>query len=316
MDTEQRKLLYKLAVAYYEDGLTQKQIGKRFGVSRIKVSRLLRQAREQKIVNIHLTPVDDANIDLERALCQKYGLDEVIAVPVKNGQTGDFYHELGAAAADTVSRSLQNKEVIAITWGRTLKAVVNNLPVMAKPEIRVVQALGGINSPDVEINGSELARKLAQTIGARPILLSSPGLVASKEIRDALVKDPQISRVIDLAGKADIALVGVGALNPESLARRYNIISRDDFERLRSRDVIGDIGLRYFNSQGEQVDDELHDRTIGLDLNQLRKVKRVIGVTGGTDKIESIRAALKGKLINVLITDDNTGKALLENSVT
>ncbi len=314
MDTEQRKLLYKLAVAYYEDGLTQKQIGKRFGVSRIKVSRLLRQARQEKIVNIHITPVDDANIDLERVLCQKYGLDEVIAVPVKNGQAVDFYHELGVAAADTLQRSLQNKEVIAITWGRTLKAVVNNLPAMTKPEIRVVQALGGINSPDVEINGSELARKLAQIVGARPILLSSPGLVASREIRDALIKDPQISRVIDLAARADIALVGVGALNLESLARRYNIISRDDFERLKARDVIGDIGLRYFNSQGEQVDDELHDRTIGLDLNQLRKVKRVIGVTGGPDKVESIRAALKGKLINVLITDDNTGKALLENS--
>jgi len=314
VDTEQRKLLYKLAVAYYEDGLTQKQIGKRFGVSRIKVSRLLQQARQQKIVNIHITPVDDANIDLERVLCQKYGLDEVIVVPVKNGQAVDFYHELGVAAADTLQRSLQNKEVIAITWGRTLKAVVNNLPAMTKPEIRVVQALGGINSPDVEINGSELARKLAQIVGARPILLSSPGLVASKEIRDALIKDPQISRVIDLAARADIALVGVGALNPESLARRYNIISRDDFERLKARDVIGDIGLRYFNSQGEQVDDELHDRTIGLDLNQLRKVKRVIGVTGGPDKVESIRAALKGKLINVLITDDNTGKALLENS--
>ncbi|HQN05751.1 MAG TPA: sugar-binding domain-containing protein, partial [Anaerolineaceae bacterium] len=269
-----------------------------------------------KIVNIHITPVDDANIDLERVLCQKYGLDEVIAVPVKNGQAVDFYHELGVAAADTLQRSLQNKEVIAITWGRTLKAVVNNLPAMTKPEIRVVQALGGINSPDVEINGSELARKLAQIVGARPILLSSPGLVASREIRDALIKDPQISRVIDLAARADIALVGVGALNLESLARRYNIISRDDFERLKARDVIGDIGLRYFNSQGEQVDDELHDRTIGLDLNQLRKVKRVIGVTGGPDKVESIRAALKGKLINVLITDDNTGKALLENSAT
>lgn len=312
MDTEQRKLLHKLAVAYYEDGLTQKQIGRRFGVSRIKVSRLLRQARQEKIVNIHITPVDDANYDLERALCKMYGLDEAITVPAKNGQPGELYHELGVAAADTLQRSLQNKEVVAITWGRTLKAVVNNLPAMTKPEIRVVQALGGINSPDVEINGSELARKLAQIIGARPILLSSPGLVASREIRDALVMDPQIGRVIDLAAKADIALVGVGALNPESLARRYNIITREEYERLRSKDVIGDIGLRYYNSQGEQVDDELHDRIIGLDLHQLRKVKRVIGVTGGTEKVESIRAALNGKLINVLITDEITGKALLE----
>ena len=312
MDTEQRKLLYKLAVAYYEDGLTQKQIGRRFGVSRIKVSRLLRQARQHKIVNIHITPVDDANINLERALCQKFGLDEVVAVPTKNGLAGELYHELGVAAADTLQRSLQNKETVAITWGRTLKAVVNNLPAMTKPDIRVVQALGGINSPDVEINGAELARKLAQVIGARPILLSSPGLVASREIRDALVKDPQISRVIELAGKADIALVGVGALNPESLARRYNIITPEEYDRLKAKDVIGDNGLRYYNSQGEQVDDELHDRTIGLDLNQLRKVKRVIGVTGGAEKVESIRAALKGKLINVLITDEITGKALLE----
>ncbi len=312
MDTEQRKFLYKLSVAYYEDGLTQKQIGKRFGISRIKVSRMLHQARDQKIVTITIPPVDGSTADLERSLCREYGLDEVIAVSVENNQKAELYHELGKAAAGNLLRSLQNNETIAITWGRTLKAVVNNLPSMSKPNIRVVQALGGIDSPDVEINGAELARNLAMVFGARPVLLSSPGLVATKEIREALIKDPQISRVIELACKADVALVGVGVLSENSVARSYNIISEAEYERLRGKDAVGDIGLRFYNSQGEQVEDELHDRIIGVDLYQLRKIKRVIGVTGGLEKTESIRAALKGRLINVLITDESTGKALLE----
>ena len=73
-------LLYKIAKAYYEDGLTQDQIGRRFGLSRIKVSRLLQQARQSRVVQITITPPPDSFGDLERDLETAYGLDEVVVV--------------------------------------------------------------------------------------------------------------------------------------------------------------------------------------------------------------------------------------------
>jgi DNA-binding transcriptional regulator LsrR (DeoR family) len=218
---------------------------------------------------------------------------------------------IGQAAAENLVRTIQGKEVVAITWGNTLSYVIDDLPVTHRPELRVVQAIGGLSSQEVGINGADLVRRMAQALSARPLLLSSPGLVANQEVRDALLQDPQISRMLSLAIKADIALVGIGVPVPDSVILQNHILSEIDIERLKARGAVGDIGLRFFDSQGKCIEDEVNNRIIGLDLEQYRKIKRVIAVSGGEEKVESIRAALQGKLINVLITDDHTAKRLL-----
>lgn len=312
IENDQRKFLYKLAVSYYEDGLTQKQIGKRFGLSRIKVSRLLRQARDLKVVQVNITPLDDTIADLERALAVKYGMDEVVTIVPAEYTRQAIARALGQVAAENLVRSLQGKEDIAITWGSALNQVMESLPATHRPNVRIIQAIGGLSSPDTGVNGAELARRMAQSFGARPLLLSSPGLVANREVRDALLTDPQISRMIVLATKADIALVGIGVLTADSVVIQNNLLIQADIDRLRAKGAIGDIGLRYYDQYGKTIDDEINDRIIGLDLDQYRKIKRVIGIAGGEEKVESIRAALRGKLINVLITDDRTAKKLFE----
>ena len=125
-----KRLLQKIAWAYYEEGLTQKQVGERFGLSRIKVSRLLQKAREQNVVQIYITPIDSPNFEIEKSIEERYGLDEVIIVqPTEVGLIS--HQDLGAAAAAYVQRSLQGHERIAITWGsRQMKyAKVIQLPV-------------------------------------------------------------------------------------------------------------------------------------------------------------------------------------------
>ena len=314
VDSNSRKLLYKLAVSYYEDGLTQKQIGKRFGISRIKVSRLLRQARDQKLVQIVVTPIDDVHSSLERAIESRYGIDEVVTVTPADHSRPDIGRALGPLVAESLMRSIQGKEVIAITWGSTLNAVVDSLPVANWPDLRIIQALGGLSSPDAEINGSDLVRRMAQSFGARPLLLSSPGFVTNRAVRDALLLDTHISKMLSIAAKADIAVVGIGVLTPDSVVRQNNILNDAEIDRLKAKGVAGDIGMRFFDRQGESIDDEINDRAIGLDLEQYKKIRRVIGVAGGVEKVEAIRAALRGHLIDVLITDEQTGIRLLEDN--
>ena len=313
-DSERRKLLFKIAKAYYEDGLTQEQIGKRLDLSRIKVSRLLHQAREEQIVQITVLPPPGSNAELERELAARYGLDEAIVVPTPGQDQAAVARELGPAAADCLVRSLQGHKVLALTWGTTLLSVVDSLPAQNWPEMKVVQMLGGLGQPEAEVYGADLVHRMAQAFGARPRLLPAPGIVATKLVRDALLADPQISSTLALAARADIALVGIGRPTPNSVVMQAGILTEEEFEQLEARGAVGDIALRFFDANGSPVEHEINDRIIGLDLEQLRGIPRVVGVAGGEEKWGVVHAALRGELLHVLITDEGTATRLLERT--
>jgi deoxyribonucleoside regulator len=219
---------------------------------------------------------------------------------------------LGHVAAQNLVRGLRGKEIVTITWGSTLNAMVSCLPSADWPDLKIVQGLGGLSSPDADINGVELVRRMAQAVGARPLMLSSPGLVSSKEVRDALLQDVQVSKALDLAAKADIALVGIGAPSTGSAIVQNKILTDEDIQRLKMKGAVGDIGLRFINEYGEKIQDDIDDRVIGLDIDHYQKINRVIGIAGGIEKIDVIRATLRGKIIDVLITEDQTALRLVD----
>ena len=314
-DSERKKLLYKIAKAYYEDALTQHEIGKRFGLSRIKVSRLLQQARDERIVQIFIPP-QDPNADLERALEARFGLDEAVIVTPSSYDHSAILRALGPAAADYLMRCLDGSEVLGLSWGTTLLAGIEAVPAHYWTNMRVVQILGGLGQPDADTYGGDLAHRLAQALGARPRLLAAPGVVANKLVRDALLADPQIADTLSLGVNADILLVGIGIPStPDSVVKQAGILSPDEFDQLKALGAVGDIALRFFDRNGQAIKHALNDRIIGLDLEQIRNIPRVIGVAGCPEKLEVIRAALRGKLISVLVTDDRTASRLLEEEV-
>jgi DNA-binding transcriptional regulator LsrR (DeoR family) len=314
--SEQHRLLYRIAQAYYVDRLTQQQIAKRFGISRPKVSRLLHKARDEKIVNITLVPPPSGLADLERELERRYGLEEAVIVSVNDPQ--DLIavaRELGPAAAECLVRRLQGDEVLTLSWGTTLLAIVDSLPAKNWPEMRVVQMLGGLGRPEAETHGTDLARRMAEAFGTRPRLMPAPGIVASKLVRDALVADPQISDTLSLAAKANLALVGIGVPVPGSVVMQAStILTDEDLDQLQAQGAVGDISLRFIDADGRPVEHEISDRVIGLELEQIMEIPLVIGVAGGVGKFKVIRAALRGRIVNVLVTDPATARALLDEA--
>lgn len=311
MDAEDKKLLYKIAKAYYEDGLTQQQIGRRFGLSRIKISRLLRQAKDQKIIQITISAPQPTSADLERQLEKRFGLKEALVVTPSDRRTQTVVDEIGAAAADYLLRCLQDKEVVAISWGTAILATVNALPAARLPNVRVVQMIGGLGELEAQTHGAELARRMADALGARPRLLHAPGIVKDRSVRDALAKDPQVADTLQLAAKADIATVGIGLLETGStLLSTKNALSEQEVAELQVKGAIGDIALQFFDKDGNKVRGAVDERIVGIDLDQIRKIPRVIAVAGGQEKLTVIHAALRGKLVNVLITDDAVAEQL------
>jgi len=310
-DPETQKLLYKVAKAYYEDGLTQQEIGQRFGLSRIKVSRLLNQAREEKIVHITINAPQASYAGLERELETGYGLHEALVIPTYDDRH-DLHNALGLAAAGCLVRSLQGNEVLGLTWGNTLLSTVAALPANNWPEMRVVQMLGGLGHPEADVYGADLVHRTAQTFGAKARMLAAPGIVASPEVRAALLADAQIADTLALAAQADIALVGIGRPTVNSVVMQSNILTEAEFAALQALGAVGDIGLRFFDADGRAIPHAINERIIGLTLEQIRAIPRVIGVAGGPEKSEVIRAALRGQLINVLVTDEANARRLVD----
>ena len=316
LDDNIHRLLYKLAQAYYVDGLTQQEIASRFGISRPKVSRMLQQGRKEGVININLVPPPSGTADLERALEHTFGLEEAVVVTVNDvDDQSDVARNLGPAAAETFIRCVHGNEVVGLTWGTYMLHTVHALPVKFFPDVTVVQILGGLGPVGEMEHSTELVQLAAKRLNARLRLLPAPGIVASREAFDALKSDNQISETLALGVRSDIVLVGLGLPSQDSiLVRDGKIITQKDLTLVKEAGGVGDVVLRYINAMGEPINLEINDRIIGLTLEQIKAVPRVIAVAGGRAKYALIRAALRGHIMNVLVTDHATAENLLEEA--
>ena len=307
----QNSLIYKVARAYYEKGLTQQAIANRYGISRIKVSRLLTKAQKEQIVQIKIIEPEDPFTDLEHMLEEKYQLDEVIIIEKQTENINDWIERAGKVAADYLISIIQGNETIGLTWGRSLLSIINHLPVQNYPELKVVQMLGGLGEPQAEFHGADLTRRMAQNFATRPWLIHSPGIVKNKEICDELKNDIQVRDTLKLAAKSSIAVVGIGLFAENSqITKSQNIIPKDIFNMLKDKHVVGDISLRFFNKNGDFVNTSFDERIVGLTSEEIEKIPRIIGIAGGDEKYDTIKAVAKGNLVHVLITDNITATKL------
>lgn len=135
--------------------------------------------------------------------------------------------------------------------------------------------------------------------------------MSSVAVRDARLSDSQIAETLALAARAGIALVGIGHPTPGSVVRQSRILDEDTVDELAALGAVGDIGLRFYDAEGQAVSHEIDERITGLTLGQLVDILCVIGVAGGQEKLEVIRAALRGRLIDVLVTDVGNARRLL-----
>jgi DNA-binding transcriptional regulator LsrR (DeoR family) len=318
MDFDRARLLAKVARLYYEHDLTQAEISERLRLSRQRVQRLLEYAREEGIVSIAIHPIMGTFSELERSLEARFGLSEALVVETSAPENQNtIAREVGAGAAEYMARLLRPKDKVVLSWGNSLLGMVNALSARTRvrmPELRLIQALGSLGDPNTAMYGGELVRRAAKALGAKPILFPAPAIAASPQARDALYADPYVSHTLELARTADLALIGIGSSDSDSIAvpDLWRFLPADALPDLLAKGAVGSINLRYFNAAGSLVPSEINERVIGLTLDEMRKIPRVVGVAGGPSKVKAILAALQARLINVLVTDHITASELLE----
>jgi len=301
---------------YYQQDMHQSRIADRLHLSQATVSRLLRRAEREGIVRITVSVPMSVYAELEEALISQYGLQNaVVADCVNRDDEAGILHNIGAAAAYYLESTVEQGECIGISsWSATLLAMMDAMHPLHRPiGAQVVQILGGVGNPAAEVHANQLISRLAAMLHGEAKFLPAPGVVGSADAAQVLLSDQFVCETMALFDRVSMALVGIGALEPSKLlASSGNVFSNEELEMLRSRGAVGDICVRFFDAQGKPVLMPLDERVISMSLEQLKRVKRSVGVAGGKRKHEAIRGALLGGLINVLITDRFTAERLVQ----
>lgn len=312
---DELRLMSTVARLYHTRGLGQTQIATQLDLSQATVSRLLKRAQEEGIIRITVGVPLGVFPELEETLQGIYGLKRAVVVDTVEDD-GQILRDIGAAAAYYLETTLRDGEVVGISsWSATLLAMVDAMHALPTSlHARVVQILGGVGNPAAEVHANSLTQRLARLTHGEGIFLPVPGVTGSVESQSILLEDPYVRSTLDLFDQVSIALVGIGALEPSKLlASSGNIFAPEEIALLRMRGAVGDICLRFFDRSGAPVITPLDGRVISIGLDQLKKVKRAVGIAGGSRKLAAIRGALTGGWINVLITDRFTAGWLLQD---
>jgi len=300
----------KVADLYYLRNLTQQEIATRLGLSRPAVSRLLTRSRLAGIVRIEVTQPEGTHPRLEHALEEGFGLREAIVIPGRSESPTVTRRALGQAAAEYLDRVLKGGERVGVSWGATLRAVMDYVRPRALSTV-VVPLVGGLGQAAPDVHANELARRLAEVHEGRVHLLHAPAVVANRAVREALLSDRRIRQVLDLARRVDVALVGIGALVPSSTLIESGYFSLAEMAALRRQGAAGDICTRVFAADGTPLGGSVDTRILAVSLDDLRRIPVVIAVAGGMEKAEAILGALRGGLVDVLVTDHLAARAVL-----
>lgn len=310
---DELRLMTKVARMYYVQSIRQQEITERLGIHQSTVSRLLKRARETNLVRISVATQSGIFPELEDALQARFELYQAVVVDCPAEEIA-MVRDLGAATAFFLETTMKPGMILGISsWSRALFAMVEALhPGDSARGGKVVQILGGVGNANTQYQATQLAQRLADLVGASPVLLQAPGIVGSAEAKRVLSVDAAVKGAADLFNSVDLALVGIGSLEPSKLlASSGNTFSMEERKELKRLGAVGDICFRFFDRDGELVTSPLTDRVIGIEPASLKRIRRVVGVAGGSRKVEAILAALRGKWINVLITDKRTAEGLL-----
>jgi DNA-binding transcriptional regulator LsrR (DeoR family) len=311
-NSDLHETLAKVASLYYEEELTQNEIAARLGLSRVKIYRLLKQAKDEQVVQILIDwPIKRAT-RLERELRTTFGLADALVLQAGSYDQATGLHQLGQLAARYLEQTLEDGATLTVCLGRSTYETIAAIRPGFRAHVQVAPALGSMPFAMRELDSGALARRLAQKLGGEVLDLSAPAVADSPADAEVLRSQRDIRRALDLARNADVALLGVGNLNPaQSGFVKGGFLNPDELATLAAGGAVGDMGGHIFTLDGCLYDKRYDDRIIGVSLDDLKQIANTIVVAAGPEKTEAILGALHTAAVTVLVTDDRTASSVL-----
>lgn len=311
-DDRRDALLSQVAARYYRDHETQEEIAQAIGRSVATVSRLLSRAEDAGVVEMDVAQPHALVPALQAALVKRFGLRLARVVHVSRPESHAIVPWIGDFAARYLATVLSHGSTLTMGWGRHVQAVALALPAMSLRDAHVVQALGSRGTTMPQLVHPRLVESVALRLEATPHFLPAPTVASTVAEWDAITRDPYFGKVLERLAQTDIALFGIG---PTTLQHsglfRAGAFDEWELERVRSQGAVGEFLAEVFDIQGRIVSTDISRRVVGMREAQMREANTVLAVAGGEEKAAAILGALRTGIVDVLVTDSITTRAVL-----
>ena len=304
-------LLYSVAKSYFLDEMTQTKIAAQYKISRPTVAAILKECKEKGIVEIRLNDKSPYNSQLERQLAGAYGLHTASVISNEKDETATLtktcYH-----AALFFSSLLKDRLRIGVSWGNSVHNMIQQLNQTSINDGEVVQLMGGLGGSAILPDGSELARILASKLKVRCFTVLAPLFVENEKLKIALLSEKRIRETYERTHNLDIAIVGISSDDPkESALVRAGFITPGESSEIHDAGSCCDLCGYHYDEHGRLMDIPANKRIVGIEQKTFLKIPRRIAIACGEPKANAIKAALRGKLITDIFTDENTAALIL-----
>ncbi len=306
-----KELLTNVARLYYTGNMSQDEIAQILGLSRPKISRLLKTAREKQIVKFIISTPPSYYSNLAERLQEVFQLDRILVVP-SDASSSLSMQNVARAGAEYLNSILTDRMVVGLAWGSTISSVMQQMQPMPLTGCSVWQLTACLPSNAIEMDGHEITKRLANKLNASWHIINAPFIVKNKLLRDLLLSEPEISNHFAMFDQMDVAIVGLGSSDPTaSMTYKGNYITLEESQELVESGCAADLcGHRIF-IDAHPAETFLTNRVISIDLETLRRIPDVVAIAAGKRKTTSIIAAARGKYINTLIIDEIAAVSVL-----
>lgn len=299
-----KNLMFEAAVLYYEKKHTQQEIANALNLSRQTVSKLLNDAIKENIVEIKINNPKSTCREIEKEICEKFGIRECSVCSVSNSNNSLRYLETVKLAVQHITPILQKGDMkIALSWGRTVQEFIKSLPDIKTSGNIVFPLFGATEDQNSYFSSNELSRRMADKIGADFKCALFPYLLENNQDYDAIINMSFYKKMKELWENADIAIVGIGNTDI------YNVFGKTFGYNQNHQNIVGDIATHFFYENGKVK--KLYENTLCASADDIKKAKTTVAIASGDDKAVAISGALKTNLIDHLITDEYTARQVL-----
>jgi len=311
VDDNESQLLSRVAWLYFNEELTQAEIGERLGITRLKVNRLLQMGRETGLIQVIINTPFKECVSLEGRLVSEFGLVRAIVVPAPERGDRYLYDAIGRPAGEYVSQVLKDGQSLGVGWGNTIRAAINGLTVRNFRDISVTSLYGGV--PRSPVNPFDSTAMFARQLRAEVCNhLAAPMFVSSHEVRETIASQDIFRTYYQEALQVDILLTAVGDLTAQATNIALGAITHDQRRDLARAGAVGEFFGRFLAEDGSVLSHPVNSCSMSPDFDGLCKVPHIVLVSGGMAKVPILRTVLRRGYVHVFVTDASTASNLLE----
>lgn len=305
------RLLVKVATMYYQDEETQTDISKKLGISRPTIASLLKEAKDKNIVRIMISHPNKQILEKQDKLQEFYPNINILIASSMN-EAEEAKKSVGNITAQLLEELLESTSSIGIGWGTTLAEVINSINYTNNSHISIYPLIGGVVFSDIKYHANHLTYELAKKTNGHANYLYAPVITDSKVIRDSFIESEMIKSMLNNSRNVDIALVGIGNPIVNSNYGQHGYLKNEEIDHLKDNKIVGDMLTSFYDSNGTILECGISERMIGLDVNDLLKIKNVIAVATGREKVLSAKAILEKNILNHFILDEILADELID----